>query len=206
MEDKKSIRKDLITKRDAVSNELWNQDSMAIQRTLLQSDIYKKCDCLLSYADYHGEVGTLMLVEDALMSGKRVFLPKVLDNFTEARMEFYEIFSTNELISGYKGIPEPTGNRERTFDYAKWEDKNILMTVPGVAFSKDNYYRLGYGLGYYDRYLEDKPAIVKCGLCFSMQVKDEVPVNETDIRMDFLVTEETTLSEINDTCKVILKR
>ncbi len=205
MEDKKAVRHELIKNRDAIKPDDWNRDSMTIQKTILKSDVYKKCDCLLCYADFHGEVGTLVLIEDALLSGKRVFLPKVLDNFTESRMDFYEIYATNELISGYKGIYEPTGNRERTFRYNEWENKTVLMTVPGVAFS-DSCYRLGYGLGYYDNYLKDKQGIIKCGLCFGLQVLKDIPVNDNDIKMDFLVNEKTTVKEINEFSKGFIKK
>ena len=204
MEEKREIRKELIQKRDAVNARDWEVNSKEIQKTVIKSSLYKKADCIMTYADFHGEVGTLMIVEDALLSGKRVFLPKVLDNFTEKKMEFYEIFSTVDLISGYKGIMEPTGNRERTFNYSEWQDKKILMTVPGVVFDKRNY-RMGYGMGYYDKYLSDKPGIIKCGLCFSMQIIDEVPVTDQDVQMDFLVTELTNDSSMEEMSKNFLR-
>lgn len=197
MLDKKSLRKDLISTRDSLSESDWNKFSKIIQRNLIKSVAYKECDCLLSYSDFHGEVGTYMLIEDALLSGKRVFLPKVLDSFLESKMEFYEIYSTGELISGYKGIMEPTGNRERTFYYDNFADKKILMTVPGVAFSKTGY-RLGYGMGYYDNYLSDKERIVKCGICFSMQLMDELPITDNDIKMDIIVNENVSSKAIDD--------
>ena len=204
MEDKREIRKELIQKRDSVDGRDREINSKAIQKTVIQSSLYKKADCIMTYADFHGEVGTLMIVEDALLSGKRVFLPKVLDNFTERKMEFYEIFSTVDLISGYKGIMEPTGNRQRTFNYSDWDGKNILMTVPGVAFDKRNF-RMGYGMGYYDKYLSDKPSIIKCGLCFSMQILDEIPVSNQDVKMDFLVSENTGADKLEALSKQFLR-
>ena len=204
MEDKREIRKDLIQKRDSINGRDWEVNSKEIQKTIIQSTLYKKADCIMTYADFHGEVGTLMIVEDALLSGKRVFLPKVLDNFTEKKMEFYEIFSTVDLISGYKGIMEPTGNRQRTFNYNEWADKTVLMTVPGVVFDSRNF-RMGYGMGYYDKYLSDKPSIIKCGLCFSMQILDEIPVTDKDIKMDFLVSELTGLDRLEELSKDFLR-
>ncbi|MBR6308106.1 MAG: 5-formyltetrahydrofolate cyclo-ligase [Lachnospiraceae bacterium] len=204
MEDKREIRKELILKRDSIDGRDWEINSKAIQKTIIQSSLYKKADCIMTYSDFHGEVGTLMIVEDALLSGKRVFLPKVLDNFTERKMEFYEIFSTVDLISGYKGIMEPTGNRQRAFNYSEWADKTILMTVPGVVFDSHNY-RMGYGMGYYDKYLSDKPSIIKCGLCFSMQILDEIPVTDEDIKMDFLVSETTGLDRLEELSKDFLR-
>lgn len=198
MEEKKGIRKDLIVKRDAINSDIWNRNSYIIQRNIIQSEIYKQSNCILCYADFHGEVGTLTLIEDALLKGKHVFLPKVLENFTESRMEFYEVFSTLELINGYKGIMEPTGNRARTFNYDEYKKDDILMLIPGVAFSKDGS-RLGYGKGYYDYYLKDKPEIFKVGICFSMQITDSLPTDSNDVLMDLVVTEETKSNEIKRT-------
>lgn len=196
MEEKKEIRKTLIVKRDSLNPDVWSQYSNSIQRNIIKSDIYKKADCILCYADFHGEVGTLTLIEDALINNKKVYLPKVIENFDESRMEFYRIFSTFELIGGYKGIMEPTGNVSRVFNYDEHANENILILVPGVAFDKD-FNRLGYGKGYYDNYLKDKLSMLKCGLCFSMQILDNVPASEQDIKLDYLITENTSVSDIN---------
>lgn len=194
--EKNTIRHDLINKRDAMQSDIWTTNSKIIQRNVLCSKLYRDCDILLIYSDYHGEVGTLTIIEDALINNKAVYLPKVLENFNEARMEFYRIFSTNELIDGYKGIMEPIGNVERVFDYDKEKDKKLLMFVPGVAFDKSGY-RLGYGKGYYDNYLKDKDAILKVGICFSMQIVDDLPVSSNDIKLDYLIDEKTKTGEIN---------
>ena len=197
MEDKGSIRKRIIVSRDAIPSDLWNENSYTIQKNIMKSELYKKADCIMCYADFHGEVGTILFIEDALLKGKHVFLPKVLENFVESRMEFYEIFSTSELLNGYKGIKEPTGNMQRSFDYDLYKDKNILMLVPGVAFSK-NGYRIGYGKGYYDFYLEEKERIIKAGLCFDLQVVDEFNIDSNDIKMDLLISESTKISDIDE--------
>lgn len=196
MAEKKEIRKQMISDRDGLLMDAWNTKSGVIERNILRSKLYKDCDALMVYADFHGEVGTTILIEDALLKGKKVFLPKAIENFDEAKMEFYQITSTFELVSGYKGIKEPMGNSQRAFNYEKFAGKKILMLVPGVAFDK-NGYRLGYGKGYYDNYLSDKPDIVKCGICFTMQLTDDLPVNEHDVKMDHIITEDTPFSEIN---------
>ena len=190
MDEKREIRNELIKKRDAINPRDWEEKSKAIQKTLIMSSLYKKADAILANADFHGEVGTFMIIENALLEGKRVFMPRVLDNFTESKMDFYEIHSTSELDKGYKGILEPLGNREKSFSLSDWTGKTVLMTVPGVAFDKRNY-RMGYGRGYYDGYLKDKASVIKCGLCFSMQILDEIPVTDNDIQLDFCVSELT---------------
>lgn len=196
MEGKSQIRKELIAKRDSISPDLWSEYSNTIQKKLLKSSIYRTADCIMCYADYNGEVGTLTIIEDALMKGKEVYLPKVLDNFVESRMEFYRIYSTYELIDGYKGIKEPLGTADRAFVSSAFSSKKVLMLVPGVAFDKHNH-RLGYGKGFYDNYLKDKDNILKIALCFSMQIQDTVPSTEHDITMDYLLCETTDSTEIN---------
>ena len=197
MENKEEIRKRLIAERDAMSQEKWQESSKAIEKKIIKSDIYKQADCILIYADFHGEVGTITLIEDALIKGKKVYLPKVHEDYTQNRMDFYEIFSTYELLSGYKGIMEPLADPTRCFKYGEYSSKKVLMLVPGVAFDK-NGNRLGYGKGYYDNYLSDKPSILSIGLCFAIQLMDEIPVNERDVKLDYVITENTQDSFINE--------
>lgn len=195
MDAKSKIRNELLKKRDSMSNTEWNLKSNIIQRNILRSDLFKNSDCILMYMDFHGEVATLMVMENAILNGKRVFVPKVLENFSEAKMEFYEIFSTNELFEGYKGILEPVASVERVFDASKFDPLKTVMFVPGVAFDY-NGNRLGYGKGYYDIYLKDKPFIYTCGLCFSDQIVSEIPFGANDIRLNKIVTEKTPAEEI----------
>lgn len=193
---KKELRKELITKRDSLSNVEWKELSDSIQRTIIRSGIYNTADCILCYADYHNEVGTYVLIDDAILKGKEVYVPKVLEDFSYSCMQFYRIFSSTELFDGYKGIKEPVGNKKYEFDYEKNKSKNVLMLVPGVGFDSDNN-RMGYGKGYYDTYLKDKPTIKKCGLCFDIQYTDEIPHDLNDIKMDFVVTEKTKITNLN---------
>ena len=194
--DKEEIRAWLLKKRDEYSKEIWNEASRTIERTILKSDLYKECDKLLLYADFHAEVGTVIILEDALLNGKEVYLPKVLESFEEARMDFFKIDSSFELMPGYMGIMEPMASYDRVFDYEISKNEKILMLVPGVAFAKDGS-RLGYGKGYYDNYLLDKPAIMTLGLCFSYQILDSLPTTDSDVRLNFLVNEKTTVEELD---------
>ncbi|MBQ3890016.1 MAG: 5-formyltetrahydrofolate cyclo-ligase [Lachnospiraceae bacterium] len=194
--DKREIRKDLIDKRDAIKSDDWIEYSNKIQRNIIRSSLYRSAECILIYSDFHGEVGTFSLIEAALLDNKKVYLPKVCENFLEARMEFYRIYSTQELIDGFMGIKEPIGSLDRVFSLDEINLKKTVVFVPGVAFSKDNY-RLGYGKGYYDNYLKDKEEMLKIGLCFSMQIKETIPNEEHDIKMNYVITEKTNVSEIN---------
>lgn len=196
MKTKEELRKELIIKRDSMSAQEWTGASSKIQRTILGSNIYNECDKLFIYSDYHGEVGTLVIIEDALMKGKEVYLPKCIENFTKSQMDFYRVRSTFELVNGYKGILEPMEIESNRFHYEETTDEKLLMFVPGVVYDLNNN-RMGYGKGYYDNYLKDKPGIKKFGIAFSLQIVEDIPINENDIKMDFIVTEKTTLEEIN---------
>ncbi len=196
-DSKKSIRSELRAKREALEPRLWQIYSNTIQKNVIRSRLYQECDIIMAYADLNNEVGTLTLLEDALISGKDVYCPKVLESFTEARMEFYKIQSTNELTMGFKNILEPIGDVYRAFDYDASKGKKILMIVPGIAFDRSGH-RLGYGKGYYDNYLRGKDAIMKIGVCFSMQLIDSVPVTKNDLKVNYIIHEQTTTKEIDE--------
>ncbi len=196
MRSKKSVRTELRAKRESLEAKLWQDYSNRIQRSILRSTLYKECDILMAYCDKNNEVGTLTLCEDALISGKELYFPKVLENFNEARMEFYRVNSTTELTPGFHGIMEPLGDINRVFDYNRSLDKKVLMLVPGIAFDHEGH-RLGYGKGYYDNYLRNKEAIMRIGICFSMQIIDKVPVTRNDLHVNYVLSELTDPEVIN---------
>ena len=196
MNTKKSIRSELRAKREALEPKLWQDYSNTIQKNILKSRLYRDCDILMAYADINNEVGTLTLCEDALISGKQLYFPKVLETFNEARMEFYQVTNTTELTPGFHSIMEPLGEVTRAFDYNALKDHKVLMIVPGIAFDKSGH-RLGYGKGYYDNYLRNKDAIMRVGVCFSMQIVDEVPITKNDLKVNYVVSELTTAEEIS---------
>ena len=96
-------------------------------------------------------------------------------------MIFYKLTDFSQLEPGYFGIPEPARG-----EIAEWE--NALMIMPGVAFDKQNH-RVGYGGGFYDRYLEKHPALKRIAAAFEFQILPEVPTEPTDISPEIIVTE-----------------
>ena len=194
--EKNDIRKELIEKRDSIPSDVWSALSRDIERKVLKSPIYKEADKIFIYADFHNEVETVSIIETALVEGRAVYLPKVLDGSGESRMDFYRIDSTFELVDGYYGISEPVSGADRCFSYDECVNEKLLMFVPGVAFDKKGG-RLGYGKGYYDNYLKDKQKIVTLGLAFDLQVVDELPLEPYDIKLDYLITESTSDEEIS---------
>ena len=100
-------------------------------------------------------------------------------------MTFYRLEDFSQLKPGYFGIPEPEEG-----EAAEWEDALIIM--PGVAFDRENH-RVGYGGGFYDRFLEKHPGLTRMALAFGFQILESVPAESTDICPEIIVTEEEIL-------------
>lgn len=129
------------------------------------------------YADYNHEVVTRYIIEEAWRQGKEVAVPKVQGR----DMVFYKLVDFSQLEPGYFGIPEPAFGEIVDWTVA-------LMIMPGVAFDRDNH-RVGYGGGFYDRFLEKHPQLFKVAVAFDFQVLESVPTEPTDIFPQILVTE-----------------
>lgn len=189
MDAKHLIRQQMITQRNAMTTEMVKQKSAAIMQKVLMLPEYIEADHVLLYADYRHEVMTKEIFDDAILRKKKVYFPKC--NPDDGSMEFYQVVSIRQLENGYKGIKEPTANPEYLYHHHK--EENTLMIVPGVAFDM-NGHRIGYGKGYYDRFLQDKRQITAVALAFAQQLADVIPHEAYDIRMDKIVTEEIIYS------------
>lgn len=188
METKAQIRERILNIRSAMtSDEIENKSNQIIRKVILTPE-YEEADNLLLYADYKNEVMTKGLFEYAIMHKKKVYFPKCL---SDNNMEFYQITSINQLMEGYKGIYEPKIREEYKYCYNPKED--TLVIIPGVAFDM-NGYRVGYGKGFYDKYLWNKRQLTFMALSFANQIVDEIPNTEYDIKMDKIVTEEMIFS------------
>lgn len=184
-EEKKKIRKELLHKRNEIDPVTKIIAARDILSRLAKMDEFQKAEDILLYASYDSEVPTREIFDTTLWMEKRVFFPKV----TESEMEFYEIKNYEELSEGYKGILEPDGG---SLKYQDDNHKGTFMILPGSVFGRDGY-RIGYGKGYYDRYLTMHPSIIKCGICYSMQLISHCPHEAFDIKMDIIVTERETI-------------
>ena len=188
METKQQIRQRILSYRNEMTKEDVEKKSALIAGNVMKTPEYGEADNILLYADYRHEVMTREIFKDAFQKKKRVFFPKSLDNGT---MEFYQVVSVKQLESGYKGIREPLSSCTVKYEFRREED--TLVIVPGVAFDTKGY-RVGYGKGFYDRYLQDKRQITLMGLAYALQMVDEIPHDTYDIKMDKVVTEEIIYS------------
>ena len=139
---------------------------------------YKNADTVFIYISYRDEIETHNLIKEALKT-KRVLVPLCLN--TDGDMIAVEIKSFDELKEGAFGILEPQSK-------IQFEGEIDFALVPGVAFSFDGY-RIGYGKGYYDRFLKDKN-IFKTGVCHDELLFDTVPREEFDVRLNMIITPE----------------
>jgi len=137
---------------------------------------YKKAETVFIYVSYRDEAKTDELIRKAL-EDKRVLVPFCVD--LNGTMIACEIKTLNDLKEGAYGIKEPVNP-------VKYEGDIDFSVIPGLAFSKDGY-RIGYGKGYYDRFLENNPTF-KVGLTFDELVFDEIPKDEFDKKVDCIIT------------------
>lgn len=180
METKKDIRKQIFSKRKACSQQEIQKWSRIITDRVISLPAFRRAEQILVYADYNHEVVTSYLIEEAWKAGKEVAVPKVVGK----DMVFYKLTDFEQLEPGYFDIPEPVSG-----EIVEWPQ--ALMIMPGVAFDRKNH-RVGYGGGFYDRYLEKHPLIRRVAIAFSFQVLPEVPTEPTDICPQILVTETET--------------
>lgn len=177
-EEKRKIRREILTKRAAIPLEKRRMADMAIADRIIGHQWFYRAEVILGFVNYDSEISTREILEEALSKGKKLFLPKIEGD----KMVFYHIKSLDDLVEGYKGIPEPNGDTE-AFEYERYKEARILMLMPGVAF--DIYgNRMGYGKGFYDRYLADKELLqtYSIGIGYKCQQIEQLPVNEYDIK------------------------
>ena len=178
MEEKRLIRKQIFAARKQCSDAQVEEWSHQITDQVLKLSEFMKANHILAYADYNHEVVTEYLIKEAWKAGKEVAVPKVV----EKDMVFYKLTDFARLEPGYFGIPEPVSG-----EIVNWS--KALMIMPGVAFDRANH-RVGYGGGFYDRYLEKHPQLERVAIAFSFQMLPEVPTEPTDICPQIIVTEE----------------
>ncbi len=173
---KKSLRKYAKFLRQEINNK--EKKERIITQKLLKLEQIKKSKNILVYISLKDEVSTEKLIKELLKENKNVYAPKIVNK----TMDFYRITSLNELEYGKYNILEPTSK----IKYKNDDHSSII--VPGLLFDKENN-RLGYGCGYYDRFLENNN-IYKIGICFKDFLVDKIETNEYDIKMDEVITEE----------------
>lgn len=181
IEQKKAIRRRMKALRESTSDS-QAKESEAIAMHIMQLPQWQNSDTILLYHSIKGEVGTSLLLAQAVSAqGKRIVLPVI-----EGEILVLREYREDSLVAGYKGIMEPSS------DCPLVDPSEVqLALIPGVAFDA-GYHRLGRGKGFYDRLLP----LLECpviGMGFSWQVIDTVPVESHDICLSGVVTPEGLL-------------
>jgi 5-formyltetrahydrofolate cyclo-ligase len=185
---KKEIRTEVKKRRAEADQQVLHRNSMQILETFVNLSEYRDAERLLAYVDAKREVETRLLMEQAWKDGKQVAAPRVDGG---GIMHYYLIQSLQDLETGSFGILEPKASCPLC------ECEEGLLLMPGVAFD-EHCHRVGYGGGYYDRYLERHPGLVHIALAFEFQIFPEVPFEVHDILPEKIVTEQRVLvQEIN---------
>tara|TARA_B110000014_G_scaffold6205_1_gene4651 strand:- start:48 stop:608 length:561 start_codon:yes stop_codon:yes gene_type:complete len=174
--EKAALRKHLLEKRDSTSFDLMGIHSEKILSKLMKTKIISEAESIGCYYSIGSEVQTVGLITRLLDEKKRVSLPKISSD----TMSFRIIDDLSKLDKGEFDIPEPKDN-------SPIQEKHDVILVPCVGLDgKGN--RVGYGQGFYDKYLEGNDAI-KIALSYSKQIVKSIPITDEDIRMDWIITE-----------------
>ena len=180
-EYKRKLRDKYKTIRKNLSKEEKNALDNEIKDRVCRLRQYKKADTLLCYVSTPIEVNTIPLILQAFKDGKRVAVPRCIDNTRE--MEFYYITSLDDLAPRTFGVLEPIDGRcQKATEFS-----NSICIVPGLAFDYAGF-RLGYGKGYYDRFLCNYP-FTKVGVVYESCMRGKLPHGRFDIHVDVLVTQ-----------------
>lgn len=158
--------------------------SNIITNKVISTENYKSAKVIALYCSMPCEVDTALLIEKTLSLKKKVVLPKIVK---ENNLEFYEIFSVDDINNvNFFGIKEPVVLEDNFISASKID----LMIIPGICFDIEKN-RIGFGKGYYDRYLQINSSTEKMGICFYEQLllEGHIPSDEFDIKMDMIITD-----------------
>ena len=180
MLDKKALRREIGAKKRAMSAEEIERASARLAEKFFQTELYRQAKAIYGYLSYNQEVRTEPILRRAQADGKRVAVPKVYGD----EMRFLWLDDLKQVAPGAYGIPEPIADGPVAMD------ETALVLMPGLAFDPEGH-RLGYGGGFYDRYLEKHPKLKRVAVAFEFQMMPEVPTEPTDICPHIVVTEES---------------
>ena len=171
--DKKELRRQISKrKREMTENEIENA-SRVLAEKFVNSQVYRDAKTIYGYMPYNQEVRTVPMLQRALDEGKRVAVPKCYGD----EMRFIYLEDLSRVEKGYCGIPEPI------LDEPVADDPTALVLMPGLAFDPQGH-RIGYGGGFYDRFLASEPEHPTLALCYDFQMLPHVETEEFDIPVD----------------------
>lgn len=187
---KKEFRKKIISLRNEKDNYFIKHNSDLIAEKLLQLDCIKNAQTIMLYLDFNNEVATDSLINKLINLGKTIACPITIKE--ERKLIPSKITDLkNGIQYGAYNIREPKPECSPAIDI---KDLDVVI-VPAVAYDK-HCYRLGYGGGFYDRFLENlRKDAITVGIAFDLQIFDDIPKEDHDAQLDYIVTESTVLAK-----------
>ena len=180
---KEDLRRTILSKRDSMDAADNKRLSGTICRSLIALSAYESSKTIMCFVSFRSEVNTGIIIKNILDRGKRLVVP-VVDIRTKSLKLSY-VNSIGDLVPGAYGIPEPSPS---SFREASPEDIDLVL-VPGACFNLKGY-RIGYGGGYYDKFLpEIRKDALSLGLCFDFQIVSSIEPEKHDIPVDMVLTE-----------------
>lgn len=180
--NKQEFRKKHLALRNSIPPSQKQIFDKALTNRILSSDEFKNADRILLFASIGSEVNTWDLFCECINQGKKVYFPKCIDT----EMEFLRVFSKKDFSVGKYSIPEPETKEKYTESR-----KSDLAVIPALAVGKD-FSRLGYGKGYYDRFLKNFKGISVCPV-YPPAFVSSVPTDEFDIPVNIIITPTETI-------------
>ena len=171
--DKTALRKYIREKKRAMTQEQIISAGERLMALFLASPLYREATAIYGYLPYNQEVRTVPMLKQALLDGKRVAVPKVFGE----EMKFIWLDGLSEIEPGYAGIPEPVA------DGPIADDPTALVLMPGLAFDAQGH-RIGYGGGFYDRFLAAEPNHPTLALCYDFQMLEHIETDPFDMDVD----------------------
>ncbi|HZJ99919.1 MAG TPA: 5-formyltetrahydrofolate cyclo-ligase [Tissierellaceae bacterium] len=187
---KKTIRNLILENRSNLGKDIHKSYSETIVDKIFSSSFYENAKLIMTFISFGNEVDTHNFIKKSLSDGKRIAVPITFPKTREIKPS--EILDFDELEVGYYNILTP---KDKYIRYINPKEIDLAI-VPGVAFDRDGY-RVGYGGGYYDRFLSQYPDIIKLGIAFDLQIIDKIPKEDFDIAVDMIFTEKEII-----TCKL----
>lgn len=184
--NKKEVRKEVLKIRDAITPQVRNEKSKRITERVLTHTAFQDANTLLLYAAFRSEVDATGIFTEAVSIGKKVCFPRVHGN----EMEFYQVENETDFEESKWGIREP--KIEVCKKYESRLKEKVCVIMPGAVFDSDGN-RIGYGGGYYDKYLQklDGKIVYKMAIAFEEQIVEAgvIQKEDHDIRVDGIITD-----------------
>lgn len=171
--NKTELRRMIREKKRAMTAEEIETKSAELGRLFRETEAYRQAKTIYGYLPYNQEVRTVAMLEQAMADGKRVAVPKCYGS----EMKFIFMDDLSKVEKGYANIPEPIA------DEPVADDETALVLMPGLAFDRQGH-RIGYGGGFYDKFLAAEPGHPTLALCYDFQMMDHLETEEYDIPVD----------------------